>query len=29
MRSYVKRIYTKLHVGSRTELVSRTARGEL
>lgn len=29
VRSYVKRIYKKLHVGSRTELVSRAARGEL
>ena len=29
VRTYVKRIYKKLHVGSRTELLSRAARGEL
>ena len=29
VRTYAKRIYKKLHVGSRTELVSRAARGQL
>ncbi|OON70109.1 response regulator [Hymenobacter sp. CRA2] len=29
VRTYVKRIYKKLQVGSRTELVSRHARGQL
>lgn len=29
VRTYVKRIYKKLHVGSRTELMSRAAKGEL
>jgi DNA-binding NarL/FixJ family response regulator len=29
VRTYVKRVYKKLQVGSRTELMSRAARGEL
>jgi DNA-binding CsgD family transcriptional regulator len=29
VRTYVKRIYKKLEIGSRTELVSRAAKGQL